>query len=162
MTAPARLRPMRDSDKGHVVSSWLKSFSDSEAAREVRRAQSNTSLLGAYAAVYDDRPKKSGPASLYYTAHEALIHRLLARSDVRVLSDTLDDDVIIGWRAVQGEFLHYACIKPDFQRMGLGKVLLEDLMDRHMTVTHWSDVCDRIGMPRGWEYSAGALKECLT
>jgi len=156
------LRPMRgDSDLRHVTRSWVLSYRDSEAARAVGIAQARASLLAAYATMLDDRPTKNGPALLYYGAHEILILKLLQRSDVTLACYPEDEDLILGWRCIEGSRLHYVCVKPDYRRDGIGRCLVSDLLGRSMTLTHWTDVCDRLPIPKTWKYHPTALKEAL-
>lgn len=161
MSAPV-LRPMRPSDRGHVVRSWVGSYLESDDARIVSHVGDPFPLFAGYAAALDTRQRRHGPPSLFHALHRIAVDQLLPRSDITVACLAEDDDVIVGWCAVQGRWLHYVCVKPDFQRLGVARLLVRDYLDRHMALSHWSDVCAKLPLPASWKRDANALKEALS
>lgn len=101
---PVRIRKASEADVNFIFSSWLKSYRQSQACRNV----ANT---------------------VYYTEHHKVIERLLQSCDVYVACSDTDVADIYGFscgEVVGGIFvLHYIYVKHAFRQMGLGTQLLQ-------------------------------------
>lgn len=129
MTEPMIIkRPMEESDKPFVFSSWLRSY------------QQSRDVCGVIAPVY-------------YKEQHYIIERLLLRPiDVVVLASEEDPATVIGWMASSQTWLHYLYIKYPFRRMGLAKSLVGD-PERWSCYTHRTPVLNRLKLPPKWDFN---------
>lgn len=123
------LRPMREADRNYVLSSWSKSYAGS--SRDARD----------YATMAD-----------FYRDYAPVIAELLARSVVTVAALKDNDDIIVGWSAIEGDVLHYVLVKPRWRKLGVARYLLSSVKERPMMCSHQTNDAVRCGMPDGWAY----------
>jgi len=116
---------MRDTDLNFVLNSWLKTFKYS--GQSVKRVRD----------------------SLYYEFYEPLVKRLVAASDVYIACLRDDEDVVVGYLAIERrddfDVIHFMAVKQPFQRMGVGHFLLRAAEPRQRTFfTHWTEPCNSL------------------
>ena len=123
------LRPMREADRNYVMSSWSKSYAGS--SRDARD----------YATLAD-----------FYRDYTPVIRDLLDRSTVTVAALRDNDDIIVGWSAIEGDVLHYVLVKPRWRKLGVARYLLGSFTERAMVYSHQTNDSLRCGIPYGWAY----------
>lgn len=73
----------------------------------------------------------------FYSIYGAIIRQILAKPECHVRLAVLSDepDTCLGWTLSEGNTLHYAFVKKDLRRQGIGKALLPKSFDRttHLT-----------------------------
>ena len=104
-----KLRHLSDSDRGWVVTSWLRCVVDGEG--------------------------KSLPRAIAYRLYEPSIKQLIDRSVIVVACLPEDPDVILGWVAIEAErsALHFVHVKGRWRRLGVASKLLEDLSEQALS-----------------------------
>lgn len=144
---PVSFRQMRESDRGFVVSGWLRSYSSGTGAM---RAESMTR---------------------YKPSQRAVIDAAIARGTCLVACSPDDDDALYGFavatsdscagcgrcqgRGVCGE-LHYVYVIQTRRRQGLARALLVELASRGLHVrsyTHRTVTGDRVLSKMGLGYA---------
>ena len=110
------LRPIRESDLPMVCSDWLWSFADRN---------------------------RDTPRDEYVAAQSAVIKLLLSRSKCVVACHPEDPDTCFGWLVWEDApelLVHYAYVKRDFRRMGVGRLmwLFANPQDKRALLTHAS------------------------
>lgn len=102
------VRERHAGDKNALVSLWLESFFRSSTGREYHF---------------------EGGKAEYWRRHEPLVHRLLARSQVRLAVDIADPNIICAFVVTEGEdVLHYAMAKRVYHRAGVTGDMFRDLL----------------------------------
>ena len=100
---PILLRPANAEDVGFIFNAWLKSFRNSEHAKDLSN-------------------------EIYFSEHHKVIEELLKRYDVIIACNNEDPSQIYGFicaGSTDGVFtLHYVYVKHTFRRMGIGQALL--------------------------------------
>lgn len=124
---PWELRPMRESDRHYVLSSWLRSYQECPEFRGLRRA-------------------------VYFAIYEPLVKAMLARSTVAVATLPGAEDIVIGWMAVEDDLLHYVLAKPRWRKLGVARWLLESMADIPVTYTHAPPLGLLAKVPGSWTY----------
>lgn len=106
---------MRDSDRGLVISSWLKSFSGrSQEARDY-----------------------GGPDRRVFSHdYVPIVLHLMSRSTILMACLDESPDVVLGWMAWEGETLHYVATKQRWRGLGVAKWMLRDFVDMPVVYTH--------------------------
>lgn len=82
-----------------------------------------------------------------------VIRRLVEASTITV---ACDHDAVLGWVAIEGELLHYVCVKSRWQRLGVATHLLEGFVPRAMRYSHMTADGLRLRTslaPKDWTYS---------
>jgi hypothetical protein len=92
------IRPLLETERPFVLSSWLKSYRNAPA---VRLADNAT----------------------YYAGQAASILKTLDRAETLVAADPEDDNVIWGFIVSEGELIHYVYVKHLMRRNGLAHSL---------------------------------------
>ena len=82
-----------------------------------------------------------------------VVERLVADSQVVVACDHEQHDIVLGWVAFDGDVLHYVCVKPRWQRLGIASFLLADFMKIPVTYTHRTQDGMRLPVPESWSYA---------
>jgi len=59
---------------------------------------------------------------------------------------------VYGWLCIEGDVIHYVCVKPRWQRLGIGSWLIDEFRARAMTYTHLTPDGKRLKMPETWKY----------
>lgn len=103
MKEQIRFRPANEEDISFIFSSWLKSFRNSQFAKNLVN-------------------------SVYFTEHHKVIEKIVKSSHVIVACNEQDTSQIYGWicaQQVDGIFcLHYIYVKHPFRKMGLARALI--------------------------------------
>ena len=133
MTAlpPMDLRPMRESDRHLVLSSWLRSY----AGRSLDARDYTGEARGAFSVDY-----------------VPVIRALLGRSRVIVACLTDEPDAIVGWMAWEADTLHYVLVKPRWRQLGIARWMLADFAEMPVVFTHRTGDALRCPVPKGWVY----------
>ena len=126
-TPPFHMRPPMQGDIQFILSSWLKSFRNSEFANYI-------------------------PNKLYYEFHGSLVKNIIARSLVSILCDVEDPEHVYGYVVYEllGDvfILHYIYIKYNFRNLGLCRTALKAVYPQFGNVesfiTHPDKVLSRI------------------
>lgn len=132
MSAPPielELRPMRESDRNYILSSWLRSYAGK----------------GLDARDYAEH-------SRFYLDYAPVVRALCERSQVIVACMPDASDVVIGWMAIEGDALHYVCVKPRWRRLGVARWMLQDYARSPAVFTHRTTDAMRCRIPAAWEY----------
>ena len=90
--------------------------------------------------------------SVMYRLYQPVVHDLMARCHVVVATDA-EDGFVYGWVAFDGADLHYVCVKPKWQRLGVASMLLADFKDLPVTYTHKTADGMRLPLPKSWTYA---------
>ena len=96
MTVDMNLRPLRESERPFVLSSWLRSYRNAPTMRLVDNAT-------------------------YYAKQAELILAVLDASRTTVAADPEDDTVIWGFIVVEYDVCHYAYVKHLMRRNGIAR-----------------------------------------
>lgn len=126
-TPPCHMRPPMQGDIQFILSSWLKSYRNSDFANYI-------------------------PNKLYYEFHEALVKQVIARSMVSILCDVEDPEHVYGYVVYEmlGDvfILHYIYIKYNYRNLGLGQKALKAVYPQfgqvESFITHTDKVIWRI------------------
>lgn len=116
-----RIRAMIPSDFNYIINSWLKNYK--------------------YSGLMVSRMRDKE----YYPAYGPIIERLMKRCDVYVACLREDEDVVIGYLAIERksecDIIHYILIKELWQKMGVGRYLLQaaDPKPNCCFITHWTN-----------------------
>jgi L-amino acid N-acyltransferase YncA len=109
------LREATPLDLPLIYSSWLKSYRKSEATRDFSN-------------------------QVYFDGHRDVIARLLKRSIVILAVEKADPDQIYGWvcfeRGNPIRTFHYVYVKHTYRGLGLGKLLMGEMMNEPVVYTH--------------------------
>lgn len=142
-----QLREMQPGDRNYILSSWLRSYAKAREFRGMTR--------GSYFRMY--------------TPH---VESMLARSTVAIATLPEAPSAVLGWMAIEGDYLHYVHTKPTWRsrieldtrrqpvmvdgrakietRIGVASYLLRDLIGLPVKYTHeppwWASV------PPTWTY----------
>lgn len=113
---PVSYRGMRETDKGLIVTSWLKSYRPS------------VPWIGR-----DD----------FYRLYRTVINELLDKDGVTsvVVCSPDDEDHVIGWACTEParSLLHYIFVKSDYRKLGIAKAIREHIgLTRCLYATHWT------------------------
>lgn len=99
-------RPPEEKDVPFILSSWLKSYRDSEFASSI-------------------------PADVYFNNHRSLINHILIQENnaLTLLCDSEDHDHILGFIAYNSKapIVFYVYVKHAFRNLGLGRYMLEGI-----------------------------------
>lgn len=125
-----RIREARDGDFGFILDTWRRSF---EGAAAVAGADPNH-LFTELAIVVGRAVKRPG-------------------SVVRVACDPEDDDVLLGFVAVNGTELHYAYVKRDLRNHGIVPAMLDGLAIRSYTFRTQAGERRLKPKDRGWLFT---------
>lgn len=103
-----KTRPAKESDFNFIMSTWLKSYRDSDFAKSI-------------------------PNDIYYNYHQALIYKILQKEDnsITVLCAPEDEDHILGYVVynTKAPIIFFLYVKYTFRRIGLGKMLFNAVRD---------------------------------
>jgi len=117
---PAELSP--EGDLHFILSSWLKTYR--ESGKFTRRIKPQT----------------------FYQYHEERIKRLFdwPLAEVTIACTPQEPTVILGYRVSEEKdhVLHWLFVRPEFQKMGIAKKLLEGFPLGECHFTHWTINCD--------------------
>lgn len=110
---------MKASDLNFILSSWLKTYKYSGPT--VRR-------------MFD---------RVYYEVYEPKVKELIKRSDVYIASLREDEDVIVGYLAIERltdrDIIHFCAVKDSWQKMGIARQLIDAARPQPSTYyTHWT------------------------
>ena len=105
MSSKLRIRIAKPGDMVFVIDAWKRSYEGAAAVKGADREHYRIEMTRA-------------------------INRLCDRAEVRVASDPLDEDTLVGFaaftRSASGAAeLHYVYVKRDFRQMGIARDLLE-------------------------------------
>jgi len=112
------LREMTADDRSFILSSWLKSYRDTDFARHISN-------------------------DAYYAGQARLIDDLLDTSCVIVASDPEYPTSIYGYVVYKDNILHYLYTKYPFRRNGVANLLYE-VAGRPAVATHWTFVVPKL------------------
>lgn len=127
MSLPIHLRAADSGDLSLIFSSWLRTF-----ARSFE--------------VADIAPK------VYYARKHTQIERLIARGAVLVACNPDDHVQVYGWACTEGGAVHYVCVKPTYQRLGVARRLVAPYVDSNALYTHRTAICRALPIPKQWVY----------
>lgn len=112
---PFTFRDAEEGDTNFILSSWLKSFRDSEFAKEMSNA-------------------------VYFAGHQRLVKDAIARSRIVVAVNPGDPRQIYGWICFEqkGDYqvLHYFYVKEIYRGFGLGTKLFNYIRKKPFVYTH--------------------------
>ncbi len=91
--------------------------------------------------------------SVMFRLYQPVVLSLIARSHVVVACDPEAHDIVLGWVAFEGPTLHYVCVKPRWQRLGVASLLLADFVELPVTYTHRTQDGMRLPVPEAWSYA---------
>jgi len=118
LDALVNLREMNADETNFILSSWLKSL------------RAHSVYFGAV------------PDQIYYEAHGESIKATLECSNVLVVTPRDSPDIVVGYLVYENRsdkyvILHYCYVKNSFRRMGIAKLLANQVIDdRPVYVTH--------------------------
>lgn len=101
-------RPLKLPDMNFIYSTWLKSYRQSEWAKDITN-------------------------DVFFSQHKEIIDKILARPTTKiiVICNPDDEDQIYGYlvheHTVSGSIIHFAYIKYNFRKFGIMSALLGDL-----------------------------------
>lgn len=109
-------------DSNLFLSSWLKSFRQSEFARDMKNP-------------------------VYFSGHEKLIKKALSRSNTICAVNPEDHAHVFGWISFEQlspySILHYLYVKEKFRGFGIGRKLFGFIQRRPFIYTHQTPQFDR-------------------
>lgn len=114
MTDKITIRPMRDTDRNFILSTWLKSHRQSEMVRHMST---------------DD---------YFKTTYNNIILKIIDASDVLIACLIDDPDVIISYLVQEDNILHYVFTKDPWRRLGIMKMLIKSSPEIKY-FTHWTE-----------------------
>ena len=130
---PIALRGLESPDLELVYSSWLSTFRSSPTMRGV-------------------------PNRAYYAGQHARIERLIREGAVLCAVNPNSPSQIYGWCCTSGGRLHFVCVKPTYQRMGVARRLLAPLLGAECVYTHRTGLLAELPIPARWSYDPFALE----
>ena len=99
-----KFRPIKDSDKSFIYSSWLKSYRESDLAKHMVN-------------------------SIYYDYHAKVIEAAMASSTIIIACNDQDEDQLYGYIVFQQiddvALVHYTYVKFPYRKFGIGRQLFE-------------------------------------
>lgn len=112
------IRPFNaETDRNFVYDSWLKSVHNLSPCNRIR-------------------------AQDFFPAHRSIIDQILSSPETNILiaHPHDDSDQILGYIVTEGEVVHFVLVKIPFQKMGIGRALLNasGVNQNDMTITHWT------------------------
>lgn len=84
------------------------------------------------------------------------IDEVLKTSEVLVISDMTEPDLILGYAVIEGPCLHWVYIKSEGRTQGLARLLLKDKCIKY--VTYLTSIGDSIRRKYKWEFYPWGLK----
>lgn len=91
--------------------------------------------------------------SVFFRMCEPLVRELLERSKVIVAHMPDSPSAIYGWMCWERDVLHYVCVKPRWQRLGIATWLLGDFFGMPVTYTHRTPSGMKLPVPATWNYA---------
>ena len=112
----------------------------------------NLVLAGWLRTYVGDRPT-GVERGVFFRLCQPVVKALLASSTVVVACMPDAHDAVYGWVAFDGDVLHYVCVKPRWQRLGIASYLLADMREHKITYTHRTADGMRLPLPESWSYA---------
>ncbi len=137
---PVAFRDAIEGDLNYIISSWLKNYRKSPRTWDIE-------------------------SDLFYDGkrgHKAVVLSLLSRCKVVIACHREETDQIYGWVCHEEDAIHYIHVKEVYQRMGIGRALLEMArfdLDKPIVVSHWHKPCDRYNNRLDLRYNPYLLME---
>ena len=128
-------RPMTETDRNYVLSTWLRSYAETYEAR-----------------LFFDGPTRGQ----FFDVYQPVVKGLLDRGTVTVACLPENEDVVVGWICTEGETVLYLVVKPKFRGVGVaGKLLagMEALPLSYSNIT--PPAKKRLRFPSNWRYTPG-------
>ena len=91
--------------------------------------------------------------SVMYRLYQPVVKEIIERSNVVVACLADARDAVLGWVAFEGLVVHYICVKPRWQRLGVATFMLCDFAElRDVMYTHKTSDGSKLPIAKGWEY----------
>lgn len=121
MSLPIIIRPSQESDRPFVVSSWVQTFKRGYVHSWLKNWK-----LGLYAKCLE--PDRANP-STYMFLQTKLVNHLLDTASTVVACYADDPSLVLGFACgdVNTRLFHYAVVKMEYQRQGIGTALCDAL-----------------------------------
>lgn len=91
--------------------------------------------------------------SVSFRLCEGVVKHLVDTSTVVVACLPDAHDAVLGWVCFDGDTLHYVCVKPRWQRLGIASLLLADFLEHEVTYTHRTADGMKLAIPARWTYA---------